>query len=422
MPHEGANNTKGAGMGKRWWIAGGVVALVVLGAVLAAAGAVWTGQRGPWGPASAQAAKLPGAAASAPLDFRANEVIHPALAQLSDLIEFSGPLVAPNTAVLRAKASGTLLSLTASEGARVRAGQALGRIEMAELGTRIAERQANLASAQATLLQAERGHASNQRLAEQGFISVTALDNARATLDTARAALAAAQASLATTTVAQRDAVLSAPIAGIVAKRHVLPGEKVSVEQQVLTLVDLARLELAGNVATHVVARLQPGMAVQVSVEGLDQPLAGELARIAPAAEAGTRSIGVTVLLANPGERLRAGQYALARVVLADPQARLVLPLAAIGATSGQSFVWLIDQGVLLRRAVTLGRRDEAQGRVELLAGVDAESKVLAARFDNLREGAPARVLPVAETAGAAPAAALVAAAPSAPASVSATR
>ena len=396
-------------MRKRWLIGGAVVVVVVV--VLAtAAGGVWMTQRGPLAAGSAQAAKLPGAGASAPLAFRANEVIQPTLALLSELIEFSGPLVAPNSAVLRAKASGTLLALDVAEGSRVRAGQALGRIDMADLGSRIAERNANLESARATVLQAERSHAGNERLAAQKFISGAALDNSRATLDTARAALSAAQAALATTQVAQRDALLVAPIAGIVAKRHVLPGEKVSVEQQVLTLVDLARLELAGNVATHVVARLQPGMPVQVQVEGLDTPLSGALARIAPAAEAGTRSIGVTVLLANPGERLRAGQYALARVLLADPQPRLVLPLAALGASGGQSFVWLIDKGLLARRAVTLGRRDEAGGRAELLSGVGPGDQVLAARFDKLREGAPARVLAPGTPASAAPMTSLAAA------------
>ena len=374
-------------MRKSWLIGVGVV-------LVAAAGAgVWMTQRGPLAAGSAQAAIAPSAAASAPLDFRANEVVSPQLARLSQAIEFSGPLVAPNTAVLRAKASGTLLALDVVEGARVRAGQLLGRIDMADLGSRIAERDANLESARATVLQAERSHASNERLAAQNFISGTALDNSRATLDTARAALSAAQASLATTRVAQRDASLVAPIAGIVARRHVLPGEKVAVEQQVLTLVDLAQLELAGSVGTHEVARLSPGMAVQVRVEGVAQPITGQVARIAPAAEAGTRSIGVTVAVANRDERLRAGQYALARVDLPDEQQRLVVPLAAVGSTSGQSHVWLIDKGVLVRRAITLGRRDEAGGRVEVLNGLATDAQVLAARFDNLREGAPARVL-----------------------------
>ena len=331
--------------------------------------------------------------ASAPLEFRANEVVQPSRVSLPQTLAFSGPLVAPNTAVLRAKAAGTLLTLDVAEGARVRAGQVIGRIDMADLGSRIAERGANLESARATLAQAERAHASNERLAAQNFISAVALDTSRATLDTARAGSQAALASLDITRVAQRDASLVAPIAGIVAKRHVLPGEKVAVEQQVLTLVDLSRLELAGSVGTHEVSLLTPGMAVQVTVEGLAVPLAGQLARIAPAAEAGTRSIGVTVALANAQERLRAGQYAMASVVLADEQQRLVLPSSAVGSSGGQSQVWLIDKGVLVRRAITLGRRDEAGGRVEVLSGLAPDAQVLAARFDNLRDGARAVVV-----------------------------
>ena len=374
-------------MRRQAWVAlGGVV-------VLAVAGGAWVAmQPGAMPGGQAQAAKQPGAAASAPLEFRANEVVQPQRASLPERIAFSGPLVAPNTVLLRARTSGTLLALTVAEGDRVKAGQVLGRIDMAELAPRIAERNAMLDSARASLAQAERTHASNERLAAQNFISPNALDSSRAQVDTARAALAAAQATLETTRVGQRDATLLAPIAGIVAKRHVLPGEKVSAEQQVLTIVDLARLELAGSVGTHEVARLTPGMPVQVRVEGMDAALTGQLARIAPAAEAGTRSIGVTVALANAQERLRAGQYAIGEVQLPDDRQRLLLPAAAVGSTAGQNHVWVIEGGKLARRAVTLGRRDEAGARVEVLDGVGADAQVLGARFDNLREGALARV------------------------------
>jgi membrane fusion protein (multidrug efflux system) len=121
--------------------------------------------------------------------------------------------------------------------------------------------------------------------------------------------------------------------------------------------------------------------------------VAGRLARIAPAAEAGTRSIGVTVELSNPNENYRAGQYAMASVQLADATQRLTLPLTAVGTTSGQDHVWVIESGALARRAVLLGRRDEREGRVEVLQGVGPGGQVLAARFDNLREGAKAVVV-----------------------------
>ena len=327
------------------------------------------------------------------LEFTPAEVVQPLRQPMHARIEFSGPLVAPNTAVIRAKAAGTLVSLTVQEGARLRAGQAVGRIDLAELASRSAERSALLESARASLAQAERTHASNERLAAQSFISPIALDASRSALDGARAQLNAAQAALDATRVGLREAALVAPIAGIVARRHVVAGEKVSPEQQLLTIVDLSLLELAGNVGTHEVSLLSPGMPVSLRVEGVATPVTGRLARIAPAAEAGMRSIGVTIALANPNEALRAGQYALATVSLPDASPRLTLPLTAVVSAGGQDHVWLIQQGVLLRRAVTLGRRDEAAGRVELLSGVEPGAQVLGARFDNLREGAKAVVV-----------------------------
>jgi RND family efflux transporter MFP subunit len=204
--------------------------------------------------------------------------------------------------VVRAKASGTLLALNVNEGSRVAAGQTLGRIDLAEQTSRLAERSASVESARATLAQAERTHASNERLAAQQFISPIALENSRAAVDTARAACQRRAGRADTTRIGLRDSALVSPIAGIVAKRHVVPGEKLAMEQQVLTIVDLARLELAGAVGTHEVSRLTPGMPVQVQVEGVAQPVAGRIARIAPAAEPGTRSIGVTIELPNPKE------------------------------------------------------------------------------------------------------------------------
>ena len=385
---------------KKQWIWGGcVAALVLVGGGAALMGGVFKGLGAQATANAASGAKSggkdgkDGKKPEVALEFVAREVVQPALARLPGLVEFSGALVAPQTAMVRAKAGGTLLALNVSEGSRVQAGQVIGRIELADLASRMAERSATLESMRALQVQAERTHASNERLAQQQFISGIALENSRAALDSARANLNAAQASLDTTKVGLRDGTLLAPIAGIVAKRHVLPGEKVSPEQQVLTIVDLSKLELAGNVGTHEVARLAAGMAVEVQVEGVAQPVAGRIARIAPAAEPGTRSIGVTIEMANPKEMLRAGQYALARATLADDADRLTLPAAAVGNTSGQDHVWVIESGMLARRAVTLGRRDAREGRVEVLAGVTPASTVLAARFDNLREGAKALVV-----------------------------
>jgi RND family efflux transporter MFP subunit len=369
---------------RRLWVSGIIIAGVVAGVGLAVVPRLSNGAKD--GPPK------DGKKPEVPLEFTAAEVVRPAMASMPLVIQFSGPLVAPRTAVVRAKAAGTLLALRVGEGSRVKAGQVLGDIDLADLQSRVTERSASVESAQAALAEAERQHAANVGLASQNFISSTGLQSSQAKLDSARAQLKSAQAQLSTVRLGVKEAGLVSPIGGIVGKRHVVPGEKVSAEQQLLTVVDLSSLELAGTVGTHEVSQLKPGQPVQITVEGGAQAVTGRIDRIAPAAEAGTRSIGVVVSLDNKGELFRAGQYAMGKVVLADPTERLTLPVSAIGNTSGQDQVWVIEGGALLRRAITTGRRDDAKARVEVLQGLAPNATVLAARFDNLRDGAKATV------------------------------
>jgi RND family efflux transporter MFP subunit len=349
---------------------------------------------------AAMAASNPDAKADeAPLDFTVAEASRPQSLSLPQIVEFSGALVAPNTAMVRAKATGTLLTLNVQEGQRVKAGEVLGRIDVSDLASHVAERSANLAAVRTTLTQAQRTHDSNVGLANDKFISPIALDSSKSQLDSAKAQVAAAEAALESARIALRDASLVAPITGIVSKRYVVAGEKVTAEQQVVNIVDLRMLELAGTVGTQDVARLSAGMPVSLKIEGVEAPLQGRLARIAPAAEAGTRSIGVAVQLQNPKETMRAGQYAVAQVQIGDAPPRLTVPIGAISSASGQEYVWTVEGGKLLRRTVTTGRRDPVRGRAEVIDGLLPDVPVLGARFDNLREGAKARVVTVATAA-----------------------
>jgi len=365
---------------QRRWLIGGVAVLAA-----AAGGTLWAVNR----PAEVPAKDKD---AVATLSFSAAEVARASQTVLPRVVEFSGPLVAPSTATVRAKAAGTLTSLKVVEGSRVHKGEALGTLDLAELNARLSERVALAESAKAQWAQAERSHASNEHLAQQQFISPIALEASKAALNTARAQVNAAQAQVEAVRVGLHEAALVAPIAGIVAKRQALAGEKVAAEQAIVTLVDLALLEMAGSVGTHEVASLKPGMPVQVMVEGDPRPVAGRLARIAPSVDAGSRSIGVAVEIANPEERLRAGQFAMARVSLPQTAASLTVPVSALASASGQEYVWTLEQGKLFRRSVVTGRRDGASGLAEVLQGLQPGVLVLATRFENLREGAAAKL------------------------------
>lgn len=334
----------------------------------------------------------PAPAAGPVLQFSPQEVTTPRIGPVARALTFSGPLVAPATAVVKAHVAATLLELRVNEGARVRANEVLGRLDLAELRTQIDHRSASVALAQATLDEARTHHTANESLAERRFISSTALHTSRGKLEVAEAQLDAARAQLATVRVSERQAALVAPISGIIAKRHAVPGEKLAEHQTVFTIVDLSTLELAGTVPAHEAAALRVGQPVTLAVDGAGAAVRGRIDRIAPQAEPGTRAIGVTVVLDNADERYRAGQYAQARLEIADPQPRMTLPATAVGRSSGQDYVWVIDKGALVRRLIVTGPDLGPAGRVVVLRGVAPHARVLAVRFDDLKEGAAAQV------------------------------
>ncbi len=327
------------------------------------------------------------------LEFTAQELQLPRRESMPFTIEFSGALQAPKTATVRAKAQATLLRLDVVEGSRVQAGQNLGQLDLTAISALRNDRQAAVEAARAQAALAQKNLESNQRLAEQNFISPTALDAQRANVESATSALKSAQAQLQQASVSMRDAQLVAPIKGVVSKRHALPGEKLALEQAIVTIVDLEKLELAGSVALHEVSQLKTGQAVKIRVEGMSKVVEGKIERIAPAADSGTRSIGVYVVIDNPGETLRAGQYANATVQVGDATPRLTVPDSAIISLSGQDYVWTLENQKLVRRIVTVGRRDTTAGRVEILTGLSPTANVLGARFDNLKEGAAAKIV-----------------------------
>ncbi|MEP7276049.1 MAG: efflux RND transporter periplasmic adaptor subunit, partial [Betaproteobacteria bacterium] len=178
-----------------------------------------------------------------------------------------------------------------------------------------------------------------------------------------------------------------------VAKRHVQPGEKVAIEAPLVTVVDLKDLEVQALVPAIDVPELRIGMPVEFSVDGFgERRFTGRVERINPSTEPGTRALLVYVGLPNSDALLRSGMFATGRIELAASAPAPTLPAAAVRTEAGQSFVWVIDNGKLARRVVTLGRRDEAKGLVEIKTALPPKLPVLSARFDNLKDGAPALV------------------------------
>jgi len=231
------------------------------------------------------------------------------------------------------------------------------------------------------------------RLLNDKFISQNAFDSAESSFNVAQGNVKSAEAQVQLARNALKDAQAIAPLSGIVAKRHVQPGEKVAMEAPLVTIVDLDDLEVQALVPAVDVPELRIGMPVELTVDGFgERRFTGRVERINPATEPGTRAILVYVKLPNSDATLRAGMFTTGRITLAASAPAPTLPTAAIRTEAGQSYVWAIDNGRLAKRIVLLGRRDDVTGRTEIKTVLAPSLPVLAGKFDNLKDGVPALV------------------------------
>ena len=367
----------------RWMIVAGLALLVSAGAWLAV-------QKGVLkiGASAEQKKEQP------PLAFAASDVVRLAPHRLSVELAMPGTVQAFNQATVRSKLSAEVRRLPVREGDRVAAGQVIAEFDTAQLRNQLAERQATLESARATLAQTERTRASNAQLVKQSFISQNAFDTADDAFRAQAAAVQAAEAQVAQTQLQLSDAVVRAPIAGQVAKRFVQPGEKVPFDAPLLHIVDLSRLEVQAQAPVADVARIAEGAEVEVEIEGLaGRPYPGRIDRINPTTEAGSRMIAVYILLPNDDGRLRGGMFARVRLQIGGEAAVPSLPVTAVQDDRGQRYVWIIADGKLARRNVGTGVRDERLQRIEITSGLTEAEQVIGTKFDNLREGMLANIV-----------------------------
>ena len=345
----------------------------------------------------------PSNSAAPPLEFTAADVV--ALTARPVVVELAmpGSVQALSQATVRAKVPAEVRAVHVRDGDRVRQGQVLVEFDTAALKAQLAERSATLASARANLAQAQRTRQVNAQLVEKNFISQNAFDNADAALRAQAAAVDVAQAQLAQTQLTLDDAVVRAPIGGHVSRRHVQPGEKAGVDAPLVSIVDLSRLEVQTQAAVSDVARIALGAPAQVVVEGIgERRFDGRVERINPGAEPGTRSINFFVSLPDQGGLLRVGMFATVFLRVGGAEPVPALPLAAIRSDAGLDFVWVVAGDRLRRQPVTLGRRDERARLVQVTSGLALGERVLASRFDGLRDGQPVRLVESTSGAGSA--------------------
>jgi membrane fusion protein (multidrug efflux system) len=311
---------------------------------------------------------------------------------LDQVLPLTGSLAPLTEATVKAKVAGELVAVTVREGESVKQGQILARIDLTEVQARVAAREADVAAARAQLVWAEKNRNQQKALLEKSFISQSAFDNIQSNFDVAVAKLHAADAELVVARKSQGDAVLIAPFSGIVSARLAQPGERVALDAKVVSIVDLSRLQLEASVPPAAIGQVRVGQTMNFRVEGFgEREFAGRIERINPAATVGSRSISVYAVIDNKEGLLRGGMFAQGALTLSRVDGALAVPGSSVREEVGQTFVYVIDDGLVKKRNVKVGPPD-ATGRVQVLEGLAAGDRIVRANLGSLKEGVTARL------------------------------
>lgn len=337
------------------------------------------------------------AAASGPRPTLTVTTTTPQATTLALAVPATGGIHAWQEASVGAEAAGWRLDqVLVNVGDRVRRGQVLARFavdlpraELAQIQAAIAEAEATLAAAAADAQRARELQASGALSAQQIAQYQTAERTAAARLQAQRAAAQAMQVRLA-------QAEVRAPDDGVISARMATVGAVPGNGQELFRLIRQGRLEWRAEVPADRLASLKPGLAVQVLPAG-GTPINGRVRMVGPTVDAATRQ-GLVYVDLPAGTAAKAGMFARGEILLGEGQG-LTLPQTAVLLRDGFHVVHVVGAGgQVAERKVDVGRRSGT--RVEV-RGLPADAQVVASGGAFLADGDRVRVVAAAAAAAA---------------------
>jgi membrane fusion protein, multidrug efflux system len=310
---------------------------------------------------------------------------------------------------VRARVSGILLKRMYQEGARVKEGDLLFRIDPAPFEAQVARARAELGVQQANLLQARRERDRILPLYEQKLISLRDRDTAIAGYETSSASVAAAEAALKSAELDLSYTSVRAPISGLTSREARSEGSLVTAggDSSLLTyIVQSDRLYVQFAVPQAEAASIRaanttptsssPGITVDVlDTAGNVMAKGARVEFISPAVGDQTGTVEVRAVLENAEANLLPGQVVRAKVNGVNLAGSLVIPKRAVMHGVQGSFVWLIGAGDKVEfRPVQLGVT--AENNVVVHDGLKAGERVVVDGVLKVQPGAVVKGVPLA--------------------------
>ena len=351
------------------------LSLVALG-VLAAAAVGWRLRPSP-PPAQAQevgrAGRSGGAGAGAQALLAEGYTVEPVTVR--ETVPTLGTLFANESVMVVAESSRRVVAVHFEEGALVRKGALLFKLDDAGLRADLLRLEGRRGLAVAT-------EARQADLMQQKLVSQQEYDRAQSELKAILGEIEVLKVELAKTEI-------RAPFAGRVGLRRVSTGAYVGPNTVLTTLQDVSQLKLDFTLPERYADEVRKGQTFSFGVESSSASYTGRVVAVEPAIDTATRSLLVRGIVPNPAGHLTAGASASVEFEVGTVNGILIPSRALVPSIKGHS-VFVLREGKAAEQEVTIGVRTAES--VQILSGLSPGDVLLTSNLLRLRAGIPVRL------------------------------
>ena len=261
--------------------------------------------------------------------------------------------------------------------AQVRQAEAALKVASAQVATRTWEKDITLAEAHVKKAEANLATARDLEAAKSWEAEIIA---AEAAMKQAEAASRLAQERLS-------DATITAPISGIVAKRHLDLGGMASPATPIFEIVAMETVKATFSVIESDLGKLRLRAQASIRVDALENPVMGEITLISPTLDPSSRTAKIEIRVENPGMNLKPGMFARATIPVEIHENAILIPRSSVleDRNLGQRIVFVVAEGVSRRQTIDIGLSQGVD--VQVTQGIVEGDTVIVAGQHALTDG-----------------------------------
>jgi RND family efflux transporter MFP subunit len=251
-------------------------------------------------------------------------------------VSANGTVIPIDRVEIKSKASGEIVNLPVEEGDFVKKGALIAQLDQKDEKEQVAQDEANLAIAQAELKQAQRSFDRQEELFKRNLISAEERDQIELSLAIAKGKLVQATTALERSRERLSEAVVRAPIDGVILQKYVEVGQiiasgvsNVSGGTPIVDIAEMSSVYIEAGIDEIDIGKIKVGQTAQVVADAYPEiKFKGKIVRISPEAriEQNVTLFDVIIKVENTDGKLKSGMNANLEITIVDNKDVLLAP------------------------------------------------------------------------------------------------